>query len=179
MNRLFLLFFLTLALFGLMGLMPKGQKHREIAAVTTEKVVEIHETMVYEPLKVYVPAQGEPNDNGLTQNMHSEFRETLNRDPASAIELAREYIFTEELDLKFRLEVLRELKAIQFSQPGVLVLADEVIESPPGTELFEEALTIRYASMDKEEFTKYVSDISARKDSPEYEAILKNYQHSI
>lgn len=162
-----------------MGLMPQGQKHREIGAIATERVVEIHETMVYEPLKVYVPAMGEPSDNGLTQNMHLEFRETLNRDPASAIELAREYIFTEELDLKFRLEVLRELKAIQFSQPGVLILADEVIESPLAAELFEEALTIRYASMDKEEFTLYVSDISARKDSPEYEAILRNYQHSI
>ncbi len=162
-----------------MGLMPKGHKHSEIASDTTEKVTEIQETMVYEPLKIYIPAQGEPSDNGLTQNMHKEFREALNRDPASAIELAREYIFTAELDSHFRLEVLRELKAIQFSQPGVLVLADEVIDTPPDTELFEEALTIRYASMDKEEFTKFVTDISSKKNSPEYEAILKNYQHSI
>ncbi len=177
MNRTFLLLFLSAALFGLMGLMPEGEKKRHVANSDSEEtIVEVREEMVYEPLKIYVPAAGEPSDNGLTQNMHREFRDALNRDPISAIELAREHVFTDELDAAFRLEILRELKAIQFSQPGVLLLADEVIDNPPTIELFEEALTIRYASMDSEDFSKYVMDISARKDSPEYQAILRNYQ---
>lgn len=157
--------------------MPDGQSKRQIATIDTEqRVVEIQESMSYEPLKIYMPAAGEPSDNGMTQNMHMEFRDALNRDPISAIELAREYIFTAELDPNFRLEILRELKAIQFNQPGVLILADEVIESPPSMDLFEEALTIRYATMNDDEFSKYVTDISAKKDSPEYQAILRNYQ---
>lgn len=177
MNRLFLLLFLSAALFGLMALMPEGHNKRQIANTDSEeRIIEIQESMIFEPLKIYTPAAGEPSDNGLTQNMHLEFRDALNRDPISAIELAREYIFTAELDPNFRLEILRELKAIQFAQPGVLVLADEVIESPPSMDLFEEALTIRYATMNSDEFSKYVTDISARKDSPEYQAILRNYQ---
>ncbi|MCP6313126.1 hypothetical protein NL444_27025, partial [Klebsiella pneumoniae] len=90
---------------------------------------------------------GEPSDDGLTQNLHREFRDTLGRDPLSAIERARELIYTKELDPNFRLNILRELKVLQFSHPGVSELAGELLENPPDPLLFEEALTIKYASL--------------------------------
>ena len=179
MNRIILLLFLSAALFGFTSQWPDGRNKRQVASFESEeRIVEIREEMAYGPLKIYAPAAGEPSDNGMTQNMHVEFRDALNRDPMTAIELAREYVFTDELDAKFKLEILRELKAIQFTQAGVLMLADEVIDNPPTIELFEEALTISYASMNSDDFRKYVMDVSARKDSPEYQAILKNYQDS-
>lgn len=123
--------------------------------------------------KIAGPTSGEPSDNGLTQSMHREFRDALNRDPLSAIELAKDYVFTRELDPNFRLEILRELKALQFSQPGVAILADEIISLKPNPELFEEALAIKYATMNEEEFSALVADLASEIDDPEYVSLIE------
>lgn len=123
--------------------------------------------------KISDSASGEPSDNGLTKSMHREFRDALNRDPLSAIELAKEYVFTRELDPNFRLEILRELKVLQFSQPGVAVLAEEIITLKPNPELFEEALAIKYATMGEEEFSTLITDLANETDDPEYASLIE------
>jgi hypothetical protein len=173
MKNLSLLLFLCACLFGLMALMPEGPKpDRYITGFEDEgrspaSIGELTEIM---------PASGEPSDNGLTQGLHREFREVMNRDPATAVTMARQLVFTRELDPKFRLTVLRELRVMQFDRSDILVLADDIIDRAPDTNLFHEALSIRSASMSEEEFEVLLSEIARKKESPEYRAILDEFR---
>lgn len=175
-NKLLMVLFIAGALFGMMALMPEGQNRNPHTLKYDDSVErEPGSHLPHDELRVTRPASGEPSDDGLTQNLHREFRDTLGRDPLSAIERARELIYTKELDPKFRLDILRELKVLQFSQPGVSELASEILENPPESVLFEEALTIKYASLSDEEFLVLVSEMSDKIDSPEHLAILSHY----
>lgn len=157
-----------------MALMPEGPREKSNPVVVEDFSQERNPSSV--PQFVSSPASGEPSDNGLTQNLHREFRDTLNRDPLSAVELAKEYIFTKELDPGFRLEILRELKALQFSQPGVADLADEIISVKPDPVLFEEALAIKYATMSEEDFSKLISDLALETEDPEYVSMIDKHE---
>ena len=178
MNRLLMVLFLSGVVFGMMALMPEGQS-RNPHAFRDEESPE-REPSSFGPShlytkKIHEPASGEPSDNGLTQNLHREFRDALDRDPLIAIELARQFVFTKELDPEFRLEILRELKILQFTHAEVSELAGDILEKAPDPGLFEEALTIKYASMDTEEFDHLVTEIAEKTEAPEYQVILHNF----
>lgn len=155
-----------------MALLPDDIRERRSSEVTPDFSQERNPSSVF---KFADPASGEPSDNGLTYNLHKEFRNALNRDPLTALELAKDYIFTRELDPGFRLEILRELKALQFSQPGVADLADEIIAAKPDAGLFEEALSIKYATMSEEDFSMLVSDLEAETEDPEYISLIQKH----
>lgn len=169
MNRLFLLLFVSGALLSMMALMPEGQKEAKDVMAYDEAV---ERTPSNEP---FDPASGEPSDNGLTQNLHRQFRETLNRDPAAAVSLAKEYVFTKELDKEFRREVLRDLKSVQFTEPGVFDLAGEIIEKHEDVVLLEEALNIKSAIMSEEEFGMLLVELSGKRDSPEIHSVIRKF----
>lgn len=168
-NRFLLLLFISVALLGMMALMPEGQDQKNTAIKYDEAVERAPSSL---PL---IPASGEPSDNGLTQNLHREFKEILSRDRMAAIELGKEYIFTRELDPEFRLGILKELKAFQFTEPGVFDLAGEIIERKPDVGLVEEALHIKSAILSEEEFSDLLTDISGKTDSPELLSMIKKF----
>lgn len=159
----------------MMALMPEGKRESSPTLVQDNGAERNPSSIPQYGLKFTSPPSGEPNDNGLTENMHREFRDALNRDPLSAIELAKEYVFTRELDPGFKLEILRELKAIQFSYPGVSDLADEIILAKPDPGLFEEALSIKYATMDEEDFSTFVSELAVETEEPEYASLIEKH----
>lgn len=155
-----------------MALLPEGPRsqHVELATVSTEPPVEDRKNFTLLPED---PVSGEPSDNHLHRDMHREFRDALDRDPILAVELARRYVFTQELDPQFRLEILRELKILQFTHSEVSDLAGEILEKAPNTELFEEALSIKFAALDPEEFEILVSEMKEKIADPEKRSILK------
>jgi hypothetical protein len=173
-KKLSLLLFLSASLFGLMALMPEG--HHQQRKFVTAFNEEDRSPANLDEFTIHHPAEGEPSDDGLTQGLHREFREVLGRDPASGVEMAREFVFSRELDPKFRLTILRELKAQQFTCPEVGLLANEIIIHSPSPELFEEALMIKSASMNDEEFESFLTEIAHKKESPEYRAILEDFK---
>ncbi len=133
----------------------------------------------HDDLKIREPAAGEPSDNGMTQSLHRQFRDAMESDPKSAVLVGRELIFTRELDQNFRLKILRELRTIQFAEPGVAALAGEIILKSPGPFLFEEALLIEYTFMEGEEFSKLLSALSQKNEGPEYQAIISNFEQKM
>ncbi len=130
----------------------------------------------HDDLKIREPASGEPSDNGMTQSLHRQFRDAMEADPKSAVIVGRELIFTDELDQNFRLRILRELRTIQFAEPGVAALAGEIILKSPGPVLFEEALLIEYTFMEDKEFTRLLSALSQKNNGPEYQAIISSFE---
>lgn len=174
MKKLLVILPLSAALLGFMAMNSEGECKLTSSGLVKAFTGERGPTSLPQTEdKISAPSSGEPSDNGLTQSMHREFRDVLNRDPLSAIELAKEYVFTQELDPNFRLEILRELKALQFSQPGVAILADEIINLKPNPELFEEALTIKYATISEEEFSTLLVDLANDIDDPEYISLIE------
>lgn len=156
-----------------MALVPDGRE-RSTAGIS-EEIPESAVTTLPYAHSLHVPAKGEPSDNGLTENLHREFREALDRDPVVAIELARQFVFTKELDPGFRVEILRELKILQFTHAEVSALAGDILNQAPDPALFEEALTIKYASLDNEEFDSLVSEMAEKNSAPEYQVILQDF----
>lgn len=175
MNRYLLLLFVTGALLGMMALMPEGDSRNKKAIIYDDAVERNPASIPHDKLSVIQPASGEPSDNGLTQNLHREFRETLNRDPVAAVVLAKEYVFTNELDNEFRLEILRDLKEIQFTEPAVFDLAGEIIAKNPDVRLVEEALHIKSAILSEEEFGLMLTEISEKSSSPEILDLIKRF----
>lgn len=160
----------------MMALIPDGQRDKKSSISVQDFTQERNPSSIpHIDLKFSSPPSGEPSDNGLTHTLHREFRDALNRDPLSAIELAKDYVFTRELDPEFRLEILRELKAIQFSQPGVAGLADEIISFKPDPGLFEEALSIKYATMSEEEYSALISELALETEDPEYASLIEKH----
>ena len=175
-NKTILFLFISAALLGLMALMPEGALENNTPVSVQDSSQDRNpSSLPAMDSQFSAPASGEPSDNGLTKNLHREFREALNRDPLSAIELAKEYVFTRELDPGFRLEILRELKAIQFSQPGVADLADEIILMRPELDLFEEALSIKYATMSEDDYSVLISELALETDDPEYASLIEKH----
>lgn len=170
-----LLLFTTGALLSMMALMPEGDSQNKKAIIYDDAVERTPSSIPHDQLRVLQPASGEPSDNGLTQNLHREFRETLNRDPQTAIALAKEYVFTRELDPEFKREILKELKAIQYTQPGVFDLAGEIIANNPDAGLVEEALHIKSAILSEEEFGLMLAEISGKTESPEMLAVFRKF----
>lgn len=173
MNRLLLILFLSATLLGLMALLPEERKETAYGSSgrTPSSIYD------HDDLKIKDPASGEPSDDGLTQSLHRQFREALEMNPKAAVNVGRELIFTDELDQNFRLKILRELRTIQFVEPGVVTLAGEIILKSPGPILFEEALLIEYTFMEGAEFTKLLSALAQKNNGPEYQAIISNFEH--
>lgn len=175
MNRLLLLLFVFGALLSMMALMPEGGSQNKNAIAYDPAVERTPSSLPYDKLRVHEPSSGEPSDNGLTQNLHRDFTETLGRDPKSAIVLAREYLFTRELDSDFKREILKELKSYQFTEPGVFDLAGEIIEKNSDVALVEEALQIKSSILSEEEFGQLLAEISGKTDSPEMLALIRKF----
>lgn len=174
MNKLMKVLFFSGVVFGGMAMLPDGNKSPSAVNLPVESP-EPSLSLPVQPSLHVAPLSGEPSDSGLTKTLHREFREALDRDPLVAIELARQYVFTKELDPTFRVEILRELKMLQFTHAEVSELASDILEKAPDPALYEEALTIKYASMEPEEFETLVSEMAEKTDVPEYQVILHNF----